>query len=100
MQGKNNMKGDGLQAALTELAKRQSELEKWALHQQMENQRLFTQLAQRQMAFDERMSRNDERWLDLARKMDQIILVQAQHSEILEKLPETIRQKIGFEATS
>ncbi|MBI2571129.1 MAG: hypothetical protein HYV63_29335 [Candidatus Schekmanbacteria bacterium] len=81
---------------LRDLAKRQSGLERWALHQQMENHRLHGELAKRQLAIDERVARNDERWLGLACKLDQVIAVQEKHSQILANLPEAIRQKVGF----
>ncbi len=46
----------------------------------------------------QRQSQADERWLDLARKMDQVIAILTRHSQLIENLPAVIKEKIGFTA--
>lgn len=44
----------------------------------------------------QRHSQADERWLELVRKMDQVIAILGHHSQLLENLPAAVKEKIGF----
>lgn len=91
---------DNLKAAMAELAKRQGELERFTIQQQIENHKLLTQMALRQARLEERFAESDARWLQLQRRTERRYRrSEKRYGElmrVLENLPEAVRQKIGF----
>ncbi|MEW6363393.1 MAG: hypothetical protein AB1714_02000 [Acidobacteriota bacterium] len=65
----------------------------WLVQRQVEQHQW---LVQRQAEIDKRQAENDLHWLELERKMDQVIATLAEHSRILAALPDIIQKRIGF----
>jgi uncharacterized protein (DUF885 family) len=67
-----------------------------------ENDRVHADLERQHLELkresDELKRQSDERFARIEAQMEQIIRILAEHSRILERLPETIRDKIGFKA--
>jgi hypothetical protein len=59
---------------------------------------LTSQLNERFARMDERFARSDERFARIETELAEIRAILLRHEQILQALPEAIRQKIGFEA--
>lgn len=53
-------------------------------------------IAERFARMDERFARSDERFARMEQDMTAIMRVLAEHGRLLERLPEAVRDKIGF----
>jgi hypothetical protein len=58
-----------------------------------ENERVHTELERRHLEFERETA---ERFARIEAKMTEIIRVLAEHGRLLERLPEAVRDKIGF----
>jgi hypothetical protein len=62
------------------------------------NQAQFlAQLARSEARSDERFARSDERFARIEAELAEIKLILLRHEQMLQALPEAIRQKIGFQ---
>lgn len=56
----------------------------------------FARVDERFARIDERLARIDERFARMEQDMTSMVRVLAEHSRLLERLPEAVRDKIGF----